>query len=432
MQVEVKHLDSFTREIKIIVPWKELEKSFKVEFNSFRKKISMPGYRKGKVPIPLVKANYGKSFEVDFIDKNMDKYYRKALKSENFSPINRAQISDLNFEETSDLKFTAIFEVVPEYSLPDYNKIKISMTRYTSTDTDMEKALDEMQNKLSTLKTIEEGASSGHYVECDLEELDENNSPIDGKKQEGRFLRLGEGYIKNQAEETLLGIKAKENRTITVVMDNDAKVNYNVKARKVQELMKPELNDEFAKIADPNAKTLKELKNKIQKQIDKSLEDDFNAAKKNEIMNWFVTKTKFEPPKSMVENYINNMIEDLKSKSREAKNMEEKQLKEIYSVTAKQQIKWYLIQEKLIEKEQVNISENDLKTEIENQIKNLIDQNPDIRKYFKKPQNKKRFKEEMEIKKLFKNLENYLIIKEVTKSTDQLREDQEKEKKGKK
>ena len=49
-------------------------------------------------------------------------------------------------------------------------------------------------------------------------------------------------------------------------MDNDAKVNYNVKARKVQELMKPELNDEFAKIADPNAKTLKELKNKIQKQ----------------------------------------------------------------------------------------------------------------------------------------------------------------------
>ena len=162
------------------------------------------------------------------------------------------------------------------------------------------------------------------------------------------------------------------------------------------------------------------------------MEDDFNAAKKNEIMNWFVTKTKFEPPKSMVENYINNMIEDLKSKSREAKNMEEKQLKEIYSVTAKQQIKWYLIQEKLIEKEQVNISENDLKTEIENQIKNLIDQNPDIKKYFKKPQNKKRFKEEMEIKKLFNNLENYLIIKEVTKSTDQLREDQEKEKKGKK
>ena len=265
-----------------------------------------------------------------------------------------------------------------------------------------------------------------------MQELDEAGLPVVGKKQEGRFLRLGEGYIQNDAEKSLLGIKANENRNVVITMDDDSKVTYDVSARKVQELIKPELDDDFAKMADESVETFEVLKANIQKQIDKSLDDDFNNAKQNEIMNWFVDNTKFEPPTSMVSNYIDNMIEDLKTKSPEAKNMEDAQLREIYKASAERQIKWYLIQEKLMDAEGTNISEEDLKTEIQKQVDEFKDKNPDVKKYFKKPQNKKRFKEELEVKRMFEKLEGYTTIKESKKTTDQLREEQEKQAGGKK
>ena len=378
MNTQIKEVNSFTKEIEVVVAWDDLEKSYNSEFQKFRQKISMPGYRKGKVPVALVKSNYGKSFEVDFIDKNMDVFFRKAVHAEKLNPINRAEISDLDFSEGSEFKFTAKFEVIPEYDLPKYDKIKIKLTRYTPTRTDMDKALEEMQNRFSTLKTLDEGAKSGDYVECDLQELDESGLPVIGKKQEGRFLRLGEGYIKGDAEKSLIGIKADENRNVVVTMDDDSKVTYDVSARKVQELIKPEMDDEFAKMADPNAESMDQLKEQIQKQIDKSLEDDYNSAKQNEIMNWFVENTKFDPPTSMINNYIDNMIEDLKTKSPEAKNMEDAQLREIYKVSAERQIKWYLVQEKLMDAENINLSEDELKTEIQKQVDEFKDKNPDV------------------------------------------------------
>ena len=432
MNTQINEVNSFTKEIEVIVSWNDLEETYKSEFNKFRKGISMAGYRKGKVPVALVKSNYGKSFEVDFIDKNMDKFFRKAVDAEKLHPINRAEISDLDFSEGLDFKFTAKFEVIPEYDLPKYDKIQIKLTRYTPTQTDMDKALEEMQSRFSTLETLDEGAKSGDYVECDLQELDESGVPVIGKKQEGRFLRLGEGYIQGDAEKILLGIQADEKRSVVVTMDDDSKVTYEVSARKVQELIKPELDDDFAKMADPNAETFDQLKEQIQKQIDKSLEDDYNNAKQNEIMNWFIDNTNFDPPTSMVNNYIDNMVEDLKTKSAEAKTMDDAQLREIYKVTASRQIKWYLIQEKLMDEEQINFSEQELKDEIQKQIDEFKDKNPDVKKYFKKPQNKKRFKDELEVKRMFEKLEKNTTIKETTKTTDQLRKEQEKEAGGKK
>tara|TARA_B100001029_G_C15057357_1_gene455471 strand:+ start:1023 stop:2321 length:1299 start_codon:yes stop_codon:yes gene_type:complete len=432
MNTKVKEINSFTKEIQIKVIWNDLAESYNSQFNKFRQKISMPGYRKGKVPIQLVKSNYGKSFEVDFIDKNMDLFFRKAVQSEKLNPINRAEISDLNFNEGSDFKFTAKFEVIPEFDLPKYNQIKLKLTKYTPTSNDMNKALEELEKRFSNLKTLDGGAKTGDYIECNLQEIDDSGAPIIGKKQEGRFLRLGEGYIKGETEKALIGIKADENRNIIITMDDDSKIKYDVYARKIQELIKPNMDDEFAKMADPTVENMNQLKKQIQKRIDKSLEDDFNSAKQNEIMNWFVENTKLDSPNSMVDNYIVNMIEDLKTKSPEAKNMEDEKLKEIYKVTAERQIKWYLIQEKLIDAEDANLSESELNDEIKKQIEELKDQNSDIKKYFKKSKNKKRFKEELEIKRLFEKLEGFSTIKEIKKTTDQLRKEQNQKSGGEK
>ena len=79
MNIKIKEVNSFTKEIEVVVGWNDIEASYNSEFKKFSQKISMPGYRKGKVPVALVKSNYGKSFEVDFIDKNMDAGYHSVV-----------------------------------------------------------------------------------------------------------------------------------------------------------------------------------------------------------------------------------------------------------------------------------------------------------------------------------------------------------------
>ena len=114
---------------------------------SARKKI--PNFLVNKIKNPKIQKIYS------VFEKNMDIYFKKAINTKNLHPINRAEISNLDFKEGSDLKFTAKFEVIPEFNLPKYDKIKINMTRYISTQTDMDKALEEIQGQFSTLKTFQ-------------------------------------------------------------------------------------------------------------------------------------------------------------------------------------------------------------------------------------------------------------------------------------
>ena len=125
-------------------------------------------------------------------------------------------------------------------------------------------------------------------------------------------------------------------------------------------------------------------------------------------------------------NYIDTMVENLKAKSPKAKNMDTAKLREIYQQTSERQIKWYLIQEKIMKAEEINISSDELKVEIQKQVDEFKEKNPDVKKYFKKPQNKKRFKEELEVKRMFEKLESFTTVKETKKTTDQLRKEKEK------
>lgn len=426
MKTQIKEINSFTRSMDVTVLWSDLEPQFNQEFRKFKSNIAMPGFRKGKVPENIVKVNYGKSFEIDFIDKTMDDYFKQALQENNLNPINKAEIKEMDFSEGADLTFTANFEVVPFFSLPKYKKIKIKVTRYNPTEFDLNQALEGLRERYAALKTVIEGAKSDQYIECDLQELDDQGLAIIGAKQEKRFIRLGEGYFKGEPEKVLTGIKADEERVVVVTMDDERKVNYRIKAHKIQELIKPDLDDEFAKSTEENVNTLEELKNNLWERIEHSLEDDYKSAVRNQVITWFVDNTKLEPPASMVDNYAEGMVKDAMSQSTTYEKMDKDKLKGIYKSAGVSQIKWFLIQEELFKSESIELDDSALETRIKEQIEELKDQNPGIKKHLKKSKNRKRLKDQMEIELLFEKLKDYTIIKETIKTTDVLREERKK------
>ena len=113
MKTNLKNNDSFTRSLDVIIAWADLKEDYIKEFNAQKKKFKIPGFRPGKVPNNIVKKEIGPAIEANFAEISLNRYYQEALMELKIVPINQAQISKLEFKEASDLKFTAIFEVIP-------------------------------------------------------------------------------------------------------------------------------------------------------------------------------------------------------------------------------------------------------------------------------------------------------------------------------
>ena len=122
MNSKIKNINTFTREVSVNVPWENLKDDFKKCFFDFKKGYSMPGFRKGKVPDAIVKKNYGPAIEADFTEKSINKFYQISLQELKLIPINKAEIKNLEFNEGDNLKFKAVFEVTPDFKIPDYKK----------------------------------------------------------------------------------------------------------------------------------------------------------------------------------------------------------------------------------------------------------------------------------------------------------------------
>ena len=421
METSLKEINSYTRQLNIKINWNSLEKDFYNEFKKAKSRYSMPGFRKGKVPDAILKKNLGPSIEANFAENSINQYYRQALEKLDLIPINQASIDNLNFKEGQDLSFSAKFEVNPEIKLPKYqNKIKVKAIKYLHENEDVNQALINYQEQHANIKTIENGAESGHFIRGDFQALDDNDLPVVGNKLENQYIRLGFGLFKNEIEKSFFGLKEGD-ETIVTINNKDKPTKYKVKINKVEEQILPELNDELARIVNEDINTLEELKNKIKIEIQTSLDKDHKELVKKEIINYFIDNSKIDAPESMIEMYLDNLKEDLK-KRKESYNEDE--MKNNYKSHAEWNIKWYLIKDKIVEEESLDVSKEELQSKIDELIENNKKDKDQISNYFKDSKNKQNLYNEVLNEKLFEKLLDYAKVKVVEQSTKELRKKQ--------
>ena len=265
MKIELIEINSFRRELSVIVPWVELEEDYKHEFEQWRSKDTPPGGRKGKhnpKQLEFFKNKHQASIDFSFRENAMNKFYQKALEEKKIQPINKAEITKLQFDAESDLEFIAIFEVTPSFKLPNYTKkYKIKTNKYIASDKDVNMSLNELQNNYSTSEEVKGKAEEGYDLIVDYQELNEQGSPVPGRNVENQKLKLGDGYGYDLKDFLGCNVGDEINTTIDV---NGQKINFKFTIKKILKNILPELNDEFAKKIDPKTKNMEDLKGKIQ------------------------------------------------------------------------------------------------------------------------------------------------------------------------
>ena len=422
MKTGLKEVNSFTRELDVTVAWDDLSGAFEKEFDKAKSTFELKGFRKGKVPLNIVKKNLLPSIEAHFAENSLNEYYRKALDELELNPINQAKINKLQFHEGCDLEFAAEFEVTPSVKLPKYDKkFKIKTIRYMASSSDLDAALKEIRERHSTIKTIEDGAKTGHFINGDFQELDENGDEIEGRKIEKQYIKLGEAAFSGDAEKAFHGVKAGETVTTEITYEEDKKVTYLVSIHKIEEQVLPELDNEFAVLADPEMKTMDELNSKLEAQIQTSLDNEHQKEIQKEVMDYFVKKSKLDAPASMIENYLSHVVDDVKSKNQNNQPIDEENLKNAYRETAESSVKWYLIKDAIISEVGLDVS----KDLVQSKVDEFIDQNPkqkdEIKKFYGKSENKNKLYEDLLNEKLFAHSHEFVTNKISEKSTAELK-----------
>jgi trigger factor len=421
METNLKEINSYTRQLDITIAWELIQDEYEKEFSRARSSFSMKGFRKGKVPEQIVKKNLGPSIEAHFAEDSINSYYRQALDELKLAPINQASIDNLEFREGLALSFSARFEVNPEIMLPKYQKkFKIKAVRYMAGSEDIEQALTQYQEQHASIKTIESGAETGHFIRGDFNVLDDSGLPIVGSKMENQYIRLGFGLFKEDTEKVFIG--AKEGDEVTVSIPNKENIiKYHVKINRVEEQILPDIDDELAKTINENTNTLSELKNVIKDELQASLDNDHKELVRKEIIDYFVQNTKVDAPESMVSLYLEQIKDDLEKRNQP---FDEKQMKENYQSHSEWNIKWYLIKDQIIENEALDISDEELDGKIQDTISKNQKNETQIKSFYKQSKNKQQLFSKMLIDKLFARLSEFAKVKVVEESTNELRKKQ--------
>ena len=423
MKIKINKTNDYARELEIDIPWSELESDFNTTIKKFSKKVKMPGFRAGKIPRNRLMQQFQSNIEAEFMENNFQKYYLMAVQQEELLPVNKAEISDVHFHMNEHFSFKAVFEIEPEAVIPKLkrNSLSVQRTIYIHDEHDIEDAIMQLRKSHATIATVEDGAIEGDYLICTLQKLDESGVPIIGKKFEKQYLRVGKGSFTDNQKEKLIGLKPGDsNRVILPVNEEGENAEYELTVGNVEREILPEINEEFLKRINSDLDSIDALTSDVEKKIKANFEERSRTAYERDLSDALIDLANPSFAPSMVENYLANLIEDVK-KQNKGEPMDEEKVREHYTPVAERNVKWYSLRNKLIETQDIAASKENVEDYIEKLVERTPQSEKEIRKFYKKPSNRKRVEDDLVEKKILDYLEQFAKVKEVEVYTKDLR-----------
>jgi trigger factor len=424
LKTDIKNINDFTREVKLDIPWETIEPDFNISLKKFSKKVKLPGFRPGKIPRDRLMQQFQPNIKAQFMDDNIYKYYLTALQQKEIVPVNQAEISDVHFHFGEHFSFTAKFEVEPDFQLPRFkrNMFQVQRNKFIPDEQDINDAVDQLRRSHARIETIEDGAKEKDFILCDLQKLDDSGVAIIGKKFEKQMLKVGDSSFTDDQKDKLVGLKPGSSARIELP-DNEEKTvksPYELKVIKVERENLPEVDNDFVKLINPELGSVDDLRKDVQKKINENFEERARQAFERELSDSLIEKVGFDTPPSMVDNYLNNILEDVK-KQNNGEPIDEEKVLESYRPSAERNLKWYLIRKKIISQEQINVERKDVDVEIESLISRSPNSEKEIRRFYKKPSNRQRIEDDMVEKKILEYLDQFAKVKEVEVNTKDIR-----------
>ncbi len=383
MSVQVENLEKNMVKLTIEVAAEELEKALQAVYQKEKGRISLPGFRKGKVPRAMIEKMYGPEiFFEDAANMLIGQEYPKAVDESGVDVVSRPEIDVTQIEKGKPFIFTAEVAVRPEVTLGEYKGVQVTKIDMKVTEEEMQAELDRERKSNARTITVEDRAvQDGDTAVIDFEGFVDGVA-FEGGKGENHSLVIGSHSFIEGFEEQLIGKNTGDELDVNVTFPEEyhaaelagkpAVFKVKINEIKMEEL--PELDDEFAQDVS-EFDTLDEYKQSVEKKIIERKETEGKRAQENEAIDKIVEVSEMEIPDVMVDNQARSMIDDFANRiSQQGLSMEQymqfsgttvDQMLEQMKPEALKRIQSTLVLEEIVKKEDIQISEEDIDAEIE-------------------------------------------------------------------
>ena len=350
-----------------------------------RKKIQLPGFRKGKAPRKMIEALYGAHvFYEDGLEEIFPTVYEEAVVKQDLKAVGRPSLTDMDISEDNVVTITLTTDVYPEVTLGDYKGIEVEKAEANVTDDQVQAELDRMAQNVASTENVERAAEMGDTANIDFEGFD-NGVAFNGGKGEKFDLKLGSGSFVPGFEEQIVGMNIGDEKDIDITFPEDyhaelagKAVVFHVKLNKLSVTNVPAQDDEFAKDVS-EFDTLDELKADIRAKALEKAQKQIDSAFENACVEKAAENATVDMPNSLIEMELDNQMErfayqlQMSGYSMEAyaKMMggDVATMRNAFRPGAEKQAKSNVVLSKIIEVEGITVSDEDLTAEDEDMAK---------------------------------------------------------------
>lgn len=367
MEVEITDITDVEKEIRIQATAGELADYFEHAYRDYQPKVEIKGFRKGKVPLDLVKKIYGESIEYGYLDKIASNVYRQVVTERHIHPIGEPVLTDMDYKRGEALTFKVKYEIKPTIQVKEYTGIPVEKIVHTVTDKEVEDEINRLRRTNAVMIPAETVTDEEHIVTADIQQLDETGTPLIGKKTSDAQLYLSDESIYPQIKEALKEATVGSPRRATVEREQDGKREINhleIVPKKIEKVQLPPFDDELVRtITKEKITDAAEFRKQMREDIERYWHDRSERRLMDSLIAEIVRRHDFPVPEALVKGFLDSMLEEIKSRQpnkklpREFKEEEFREQNRGYAVF---QAKWYLLRERIIEKEGLTVTEDDL------------------------------------------------------------------------
>ncbi len=383
MKVTVENKKGLQKDLKIFIDKETISGHLNQKYDEIKKDVVLKGFRPGKVPTEVLKRQFGKAVYGEVIDQVLKDTTTKVLEEKKIKPAGQPKIDLKTFGEGKDLEYVITVTELPSIELSPFNKIKLDEYVVKINPKETDKRIQQIGKSQKNFVDVDPAkvANEGDLVIFDYKATVDGND-FKGSEGKNTQLELGKDLFIKGFDKQLLKVKKNEDVDVEVNLPENfpekslvgKKAIFKCKIISVKKAKPLEINDEFAK--NLGAKDLKDLKDLVSKQIKDEYKNSLDIIVKKKILEEVEKQKLDELPQNLID-------QELKSLSQGMKEEEVKKNKKLLENQAIKRIKTGLILNAYGEKNNINVTEQEINVEIQKQMKMMPGQEKIVNEYYK-------------------------------------------------
>ena len=311
MKSDVEKLSPTRVKLSIEVPFVDLKPHIDGAYKSLSEKITIPGFRKGKVPSAMIDQRVGRGAVLDeAINAAIPTFYSQAAKDNDVLVIGRPTVEVTELKDNEKFSFTIEVDIRPDIALPNFSEIKLEVDDVKVSEADIDEQVQALRTRFGTLTTVEKVVASGDFVTIDLVAT-KDGQPLDGGTANDLSYEVGSASMIDGLDEALIGLSTggeKSFETALVGMAEGEKGSVKVSVKAVKERELPPVDDAFAKLAS-EFETLAELKADLTTRLTRLKEMEQGAQARDLLVEKLISSVDIPLPAEIIEAEVNDHLE---------------------------------------------------------------------------------------------------------------------------